>query len=66
MKTRVSPSPYEHDGLPAQALASLNHAFRREFSSEPTRRERVRMEREHTRCFVDTRERPWHVDEDAS
>ena len=37
-------SPDELDALPAQAIASLEHAFRREFARTPSRREHVRID----------------------
>jgi hypothetical protein len=56
-------SPDELDTLPAQAIASLEHAFRREFARTPSRREHVRIERERTRRFVETQRRHWSLEE---
>jgi hypothetical protein len=56
-------TPDELDTLPPQAIASLEHAFRREFSRTPSRREHVRIQRERTRRFVETQRRHWAVEE---
>lgn len=63
MKHDSHVSPDDLDLLPAQAITSLEHAFRREFARTPSRREHVRMERDRTRRFVDTRGRHWSLAE---
>jgi hypothetical protein len=61
MKHDIIVSPDELENLPAGALASLNHAFRREFERAPTHREHERVEREHARRVDDTHGRPWRI-----
>jgi hypothetical protein len=62
MKHDISVSLDEIENLPPGALASLNHALRREFEREmPSQRERIRVERERARRFADARARPWRI-----
>ncbi|HEY6941964.1 hypothetical protein [Dokdonella sp.] len=63
MKHDRTRSPDHLDRLPAQAIASLDHALRREFARTPSRREHVRMERERMRRFVEMRGRHWSLEE---
>jgi hypothetical protein len=59
MKHDITVSPDEIENLPPGALASLNHALRREFEREaPTQRERNRVERDSARRFGDARATP--------
>ena len=63
MKHHAPIPPDDLNALPAQAIASLTHAFRREFARAPSRREHVRIERERSRRFVDTNGRHWLLEE---
>lgn len=62
MKHDITVSPDEIENLPPGALASLNHALRREFEREaPTPRERSRVERERARRYGDAHGRAWRI-----
>ena len=64
MKHDITVSPDEIENLPPGALASLNHALRREFEREvPTQRERNRVERERARRYGDAHGRAWRIAE---
>ncbi|HEU4665471.1 MAG TPA: hypothetical protein VFS55_15685 [Dokdonella sp.] len=63
MKHDRTRSNEHRDRLPAQALASLEHAIRREFARTPSRREHVRIGRERMRRFVEIHGRHWSLKE---
>jgi hypothetical protein len=64
MKHDITVLADEVENLPPGALASLNHALRREFEREaPTPRERNRVERERARRFGEAHARPWRIAE---
>jgi hypothetical protein len=61
MKHDITVPPDELENLPPGALASLNHALRREFEREPSQRERGRVERERVRRSGEMHGRPWRI-----
>lgn len=62
MKHDITVSPDDIENLPPGALASLNHALRREFEREaPTQRERNRVERALARRFGNVDARAWRI-----
>ena len=50
------------------ALAYLNHAFRRKVSNRPTQRDRARTQQQRStrRQFIETRSRKWKLDDRSS
>ena len=64
MKHDITVSPDEIENLPPRALASLNHALRRELEREgPTQRERNRVQRERARRYGEAHGRAWRLAE---